>query len=275
MATNLPGVFAGGDVTSGPSSVVRAIAAGRKAAQAIHSFLTGEEGKVPLDGQRSNKTLLEFDAVALIKTQRAGMPELPHSPRKIDQEDRPTDELQTVEDEAHRCANCGCVAVNASDLAPALIALRATIKTTKRSIAAEDFFAANQMRATVLDDDELITEIAIPTPRAGSHQRYLKFRIRNSIDFPIVSVASVLRMKNGKVKEASIALGGVAPLPLRAKEAEACLRGRTLDEAKAAEAAAIAVKGVQALAKNKFKAQIVRALLQKTIASFLSAQTSR
>jgi len=274
MATNLPGVFAGGDVTSGPASVVRAIAAGRKAAQAIHSCLTGGKGKAHLDGQRCRNTLVEFDPVALTKAKRAGMPELPGSQRRIDQEDRPPLDTQTVEDEADRCANCGCVAVNASDLAPALIALRATIQTTKRKIAADDFFAVDQMKATALDDDELVTEIAIPAPQAGSRQRYLKFRTRNSIDFPIVSVASVLSLKDGKVKDASIALGAVAPFPLRAKEAEAYLRDRMLDEATAAEAASIAVKGVQPLAKNKFKAQIVRALLRKAIGSFLPGGTS-
>ncbi len=264
-ATNLPGVFAGGDATTGPASVVEAIAAGRRAAQAIHSYLAGGKEKAKPGNRVARSTRPAFNALALTKSERAGVPERPLSQRKINQEDRPTLDQHTLEGEATRCANCACVAVNASDIAPALVALGASIKTTKRTIAADDFFAVHQKKGTVLDADEVVTEIAIPSPKAGNRQRFLKFRIRNSIDFPIVSVASVFTMENGRVKTASVALGAVAPLPLRAKEVEAYLKGRTLDETTAAEAGAIAVQGAQPLAGNKFKVQIVRALLRKAI----------
>ncbi len=265
MATNLPGVFAGGDVTTGPGSVVEAIAAARKAATAIHSYLIAKKKK-PKGGDRvARPALLALNGDALTKTERVAVPERSPSQKRIDQEDRPTLDQHTIEGEANRCANCGCVAVNASDIAPALVALRASIKTTKRTIAADDFFAVSQMKGTVLDADEIVTEIAIPAPKAGNRQRFLKFRIRNSIDFPIVSLASLFTMEDGKVKAASIALGAVAPFPLRPREVEAYLKGRTLDEATSAEAGAIAVKGVRPLAKNKFKVQIVRALLRKAI----------
>jgi xanthine dehydrogenase iron-sulfur cluster and FAD-binding subunit A len=267
MATNLPGVFAGGDVTTGPASVAEAIAAGRKAADAIHAYLTGGKKKGKLEGRPARHTGIEFNAVALTKTVRAKVTEVPPAQRKLAQEDRSTLDQRAVEEEAQRCANCGCVAVNASDIAPALVALGATIKTTKRTIGADEFFAVSQMKATTLDADELVTEITIPAPKAGSRQSFLKFRIRNSIDFPIVSVASVLTMAGGRVKTASIALGAVAPLPLRAREVEAYLKGKTLDGPTAAEAGAIAIKGTRPLAQNKFKVQIAGALLRKALLS--------
>ena len=265
MATNLPGVFVGGDVTTGPASVAEAIAAGRKAAEAIHAYLTGGKAKAKPEDRPARRTGIEFNAVALTKTGRAKVTEVPPAQRKIAQEDRSTLGQRAVEEEAQRCADCGCVAVNASDIAPALVALGATIKTTKRTIGADEFFAVSQMKATALDADELVTEITIPAPKAGSRQSFLKFRIRNSIDFPIVSVASVVTLAGGKVKAASIALGAVAPLPLRAKGVESYLKGKRLDEATAAEAGTIVIQGVRPLAQNKFKAQIVRALLGKAI----------
>ena len=121
------------------------------------------------------------------------------------------------------------------------------------------------MKTTVLDADELVTEITIPAPKPAAGRATSSSAIRNSIDFPIVSVASVLTLAGGRVKTATIVLGAVAPLPLRAREVESYLKGRTLDEATAAEAGTIAIQGARPLAQNKFKAQIVRALLGKAI----------
>ena len=267
MATNLKGVFAGGDAVSGPASVASAIAAGRKASQAIDSYLTGRKAKAPRQGRRVPGSMLEFNEAALDRTKRVQAPQTPPAQRKIDLEDRPTLEQAAVQEEARRCANCGCVAVNASDLAPALVALGARIKTTKRTLRACDFFASQPMKTTTLEAGELVTEVFIPAPAPGSRQGFLKFRLRNAIDFPIVSVASVLAMKDGRLRDASIALGAVAPFPIRAKEVEAFLKGRTPDEATAAQAGDIAVQSCHILAKNRFKVQIVRALLKKAVLS--------
>ena len=121
------------------------------------------------------------------------------------------------------------------------------------------------MKTTALEAGELVKEIVVPRPRAGGRQSFLKFRLRQAIDFPIVSVASVLVMEGGKVKEARLVLGAVAPVPLRAGQAEDYLKGRKLDGKTAAEAGAIAVRGALPLAKNKFKAQLARALLRKAL----------
>src|SRR5512137_1046712 len=83
----------------------------------------------------------------------------------------------------------GCVAVHPSDTAPALIALDASIRTTKRTVKAENFFRVGVSRTTVLDADEIVTEIQIPAPVKDARSAFLKFALRKSIDFPIVNCA--------------------------------------------------------------------------------------
>ncbi len=83
----------------------------------------------------------------------------------------------------------GCVAVNSSDTAPALIALSASIITSKQTVTAEDFFTVNGEKTTILDDDEIVTEIQVPEPTAGAKSAFVKYAIRKSFDFPIVNCA--------------------------------------------------------------------------------------
>lgn len=253
QATNLPGVFAGGDAVSGPASVIHAIAAGRRAAGAIETYLGGRKR---LAGAHA--------AVSPLLALNAACGE--HSARTKCSESKGLSGEGLLA-EADRCIDCSCVAVNASDLAPALAALGATIRTTRRSIAAEDFFTAGVLRSTVLDHDELVKEILVPAPKPGSSQGYHKFRIRNSIDFPIAGLAAVFNSSVGKMKDARLVLSAVAPIPFRLKAVEAYLEGKRADERTAAEAGKLAVKEASPLTKNRFKVQIVKALLQKAIMS--------
>jgi CO/xanthine dehydrogenase FAD-binding subunit len=167
--------------------------------------------------------------------------------------------------ETVRCANCGCVAVSASDLAPALIALDAKVVTTQRILAAEDLFTAAESKTTVLEPDELIEEIEIPAPPPGGRQVYLKFRVRNAIDFPIVSLAFCAGMHDGRFHRPKVVLGAVAPVPLRARDVEAFLEGKQPGEALAQEAGALAVRDAQPLLRNKLKVEVVKALLGKAV----------
>ena len=197
------------------------------------------------------------------------MQERPVSERNLESEDASGLDSKQVETEADRCFNCGCVAVNPSDTAPVLIALGAGIRTTKRLLAAEDFFAADVMRSTVLDPDELVTEIAIPSPAPGTRQVYLKFRLRKAVDFPIVGVASALTLESGKIREAKMVLGAVAPVPLRLKKVESFLAGKELHAETADEAAALAVEAALPLALNRYKVQITRALVKKALLALI------
>ena len=271
--TSAKGVYVGGDMTRGPASVVEALAAGRRAAEAIQLQLTGRSAKSGkesrAEAQRRRDGILgsagRFDPLALGRTARATVVEVPVGQRTIGGEDRATLPAEDFEIEARRCADCGCVAVNASDLATALVALDAKIKTNRRTIPAEDFFDALPRRTTVLGPGELVTEVVVPPLPSGARQAFLKFRTRKSIDFPIAGVAAVLTMKGATVAGARIALGAVAPVPVRAVAAEAFLRGKRLDAETAGKAAALAVEGASPLAGNRFKIPIVRALVERAI----------
>jgi CO/xanthine dehydrogenase FAD-binding subunit len=201
----------------------------------------------------------------LEKTKRIKSPQLPRTERSLDKEDTHSFDLDKANEEAKRCLNCGCVAVNVSDMAPALVALAAKIKTTRRTLNAENFFDAEPLSSTVLDEGELVTEIEIPTPRPMVKQVYLKFRTRNSIDFPIVSVAAAIAFEKSRMTDARIVLGAVAPVPIRAHAVEDFLKGNVPTEEVAEAAAAIAVRDSSPLSKNKYKIQIVKALVKKAI----------
>ena len=262
-ATSLPGVFAGGDVTGGPATLVQAMATGRRAADAIAAYLAGASEPAP---SQQHHVRLVINAEALATSPRTQPPRLPAAQRALRGEDSATLAEGAMTGETFRCANCGCVAVNASDIAPALIALDAQVKTTRRVLAAEELFTAAESKTTVLEAGELIEEIVIPAPQPGSRQAYLKFRIRNAIDFPIVGAAFCATLQSGRFHAPRVVLGAVAPVPLRMAAVEALLEGKEPGDALAQEAAALAVSEAQPLARNKFKIEIVRALLRKLLA---------
>jgi NADPH-dependent glutamate synthase beta subunit-like oxidoreductase/CO/xanthine dehydrogenase FAD-binding subunit len=266
--TSVDGVFAGGDVVTGPATVVEAIAAGRKAAASIEAYLAGRSSApkaARAAGGAERVPLRPINEEALKRSERVGIAEVAPAKRCMDTEDYVTLDDGKVRIEAHRCVDCSCVAVCASDLAPALVALGATITTTRRTIAAEDFFTVKLMSTTVLEADEIVTRIFIPAPRAGTRFSFQKFRIRNSIDFPIVSVASALTLDGGKIGQARLAYGAVAPIPLRATNVEEAIVGRKPDEETAELAGAVAARQVFPLEKNRYKVQILKGLLRKAI----------
>jgi xanthine dehydrogenase YagS FAD-binding subunit len=150
-------------------------------------------------------------------------------------------------------AVAGCVAVNPSDTAPALVALDASIVTSKQTVAAGDFFTVNGEKTTILDDDEVVTEIQVPTPAAGTKSTFLKFAQRKSFDFALVSVAVARAGASGR-----ICLGGVFNQPMRAEDAEAALPD-------AAAAGAAAVSGAVKLPNNGYKVQIAKTLVKRAV----------
>ena len=123
----------------------------------------------------------------------------------------------------------GCIAVHPSDTAPALIALNGEVRTSKRTIGAEDFFQVGVSKTTVLEGDEVVTEIQVPTPAAGTKSAFLKFALRKSIDFPIVNCAVMVTTKKGKVNAARICLNAVFVKPYRASEGRKANRGEGVE----------------------------------------------
>jgi xanthine dehydrogenase YagS FAD-binding subunit len=157
----------------------------------------------------------------------------------------------------------GCNSVYPSDTATALMALNASIVTNKRSIGIESFFDA--LTGTVLGSGELITEVDVPTPPAGSNQSFTKFRLRKAVDFAILSVATMLTMSGSTCTAARIALGGVAPTPLRSTAAESAIVGKTLDANAAAAAASAAVGLATPLQYNVYKVPILKTLITRAL----------
>jgi CO/xanthine dehydrogenase FAD-binding subunit len=266
--TSIPGIFAGGDVTSGPATVIQSVVAGKRAAEAInHYLLKGEAAPARRSSHQNDDALLAVNPLALKKTSRAVMTELPVSERSLTAEDVLGLTRDEIGAEADRCFNCGCVAVNASDIAPALIALNAKIRTTTRELGAEEFFSAQPMTTTVLESNELVREIEIPEQGPDDRSAFLKFRTRQSIDFPIVNVAVALKMSSKTIRSARVVLGAVAPIPLRATSAEDFLAGKDFGMEVAEKAAEIAVEGVHRLDRNEFKIDVTKALVKRAIMS--------
>jgi NADPH-dependent glutamate synthase beta subunit-like oxidoreductase len=258
-------VFAGGDFVTGPATVVAALASGRKAASAIDRYLGGK--KAPNNSSQAGKLPAKFNSSCLMKTSRAETPELPAAKRvkSLDIEDVKSLDSTAVKTEANRCFNCSCVAVNSSDMAPALIALEAKIKTTRRTIKADDFFAVDGDKTTVLDNEEIVTEIEVPVLADGTRSIFTKFALRKSIDFPIVSCAAAIKTEKGAVKSARICLNAVYNTPYRATRAENYIRGKPINDSNAEKAANAIATDTCPLINNSYKIQIAKALVKRAI----------
>lgn len=252
-------LFAGGDFITGPSTVIQAVASGRKAVDIIQASLGLES--VPC---RENMNLAHPSFRALPRARVSGPP-VSERIQDLDIEDVSGLTPSDIENEARRCLNCSCLAVSPSDMATALVALDAGIVTTKRTVPARLFFKANATTSTVLDNDELIIEVHIPKPPAGTVQRFEKFTLRKPIDFAVVSVASVINIDKGVCRDARIVLGAVAPVPVRAKATEEFLKGRSIDEKTAAYAGKLALKDAVPLTENAYKIEIAKVLVKRSL----------
>jgi carbon-monoxide dehydrogenase medium subunit len=125
-----------------------------------------------------------------------------------------------------------CNAVPSADSAPALLTLGAKLKLVsgkgERTVNIEDFFTGPSQ--TVISDEEILREIQIPHPPPNSQGVYLKLTPRRAMDLAIVGVAVVVIPQDGVCQDIRIALGAVAPTPIRARKAEAVLKGQKLDD---------------------------------------------
>lgn len=254
-------LFIGGDFKTGPSTVIKAIASAREAVDAIQRYLRQEKDKAK-DEARTHFVESTFADTPRIKVKR---PSVLERVNDINVEDVYSIDTIDMEKEASRCFNCGCVAVEPSDLAVALACLDAVIVTTTREIRARDLFHATALSSTTLRPEELIKEVKIPKPPAGTIQRFEKFTIRSPIDFSIVSIAVLLSMKDGVCKNARIVLGALAPEPVYLEEAEEALVGRRITPEIAEDVAQLALKGAFPLSQNGYKIEIAKALIKRAI----------
>jgi xanthine dehydrogenase YagS FAD-binding subunit len=162
----------------------------------------------------------------------------------------------------------GCFAACPSDTAVALAALDASLAVVgpeaKRTIPVRDFYTSN---GNTLKRGELVVGVRIPKAPGGARQTFLKFTLRKPIDFAIVSVATVVCIENGLFREARIALGAVAPGPIRAAAAEKALLGKPQNEATVAKAAEAAFAKARPLRENGYKVEIAKTLLKQALLS--------
>lgn len=159
-----------------------------------------------------------------------------------------------------------CFAVCPSDTAVALAALDAQIGITgpegERLLNVADFY--NPL-GNALGPGEVITDIRIPRQPSDNRQRFIKYRVRESIDFAIVSVGAVLHLRDGICSTARIVLGAVAAGPYRATKAENLLSSKAADMKTIKAAADAAVSGAKPLSMNKYKVEIARALVRRAL----------
>ena len=150
------------------------------------------------------------------------------------------------------------------------MALNASIVTTKKTWKAADFFGIGAAgfkgeQINQIDADEIVTEIQVPTPAAGTKSAYLKFAFRKAIDFPLVSAAVVVTQAAGTVSAASIVLGGVYNTPKIATAAQDSIKGKAIDATTADAAGTAATTGATTLPKNKYKVQIIKTMVKRAL----------
>jgi len=168
-----------------------------------------------------------------------------------------------------------CIATHPSDFCVPLVALDGVIEVEgprgAREIAVDALHLLPEEtpeRETVLDQGELIVALKLPAEAAvfSRHARYLKLRERTSYAFAVVSAVAALDIEGGMIREARLALGGVAAKPWRARAAEAALQGSRPSAAAFAEAARLALAEAQPSGDNAFKIELARRILARALA---------
>ena len=257
--TSKKGVFASGDVTTGPDKVIGAVAGGRRAAEGIKLYLDVTTKEI--DDVSSKNDYVHFDPVGFENTEALKLKELDPSKRSLDLEDSISPTSEEAIKEAMRCRNCGCYCAFTSDTATALFAFDAKIVTNKRTIDVGSLYDSRSVKSTVLSLGEIITEIVLPAPEAGVKSVFLKKAWRKSIDFPIVNCAIVLG------KDPRVCLGAVSPKPYRALRAEEVLVGREIDEQIAEMAGTLAVEEAMPFEATKYKVHMAKVLIKRALLS--------
>ena len=161
-----------------------------------------------------------------------------------------------------------CIATHPSDMAVAMRVLDATIVTLKadgdrRRIAIADFYRLpgdTPHIETALEAGELITHVELPVPPKGK-QIYRKVRDRASYAFALVSVAGVIEVADGRIASASLAFGGLGPMPWRDAGVEAALVGKAPDDIAFGAAADALLANARGYGSNDFKIPLARRTL--------------
>lgn len=173
-----------------------------------------------------------------------------------------------------------CVAVSPSDTAPALVALDASLVIKRlggeRIVSAQDYFVGpgrDITSLTTLKPGELLTAIRIPATWAGAEFYFEKVRDRQVWDFPLVNVASAMKVSGPTIQALRIVVGAVAATPVRLTAVEAAVAGRPRSRETEQMAGALAIEGAVPLAHNGYKIPLMRNLVARAIRGAGAATT--
>ena len=167
-----------------------------------------------------------------------------------------------------------CVAAGASDTAPALVALDASMVIQnlngERVIAARDFFVgpANDIEnTTVLRPGDILTSVRIPSTWANAEFYWEKVADRNVWDFSLVNVAAAFKTTDGQIEDSRIVVGAVQTTPRRLTEVENAIRGNSRNADTAEGVKELSTTGARTLAHNGFKVPLMQNLVKRAISS--------
>jgi len=167
--------------------------------------------------------------------------------------------------------NNTCAIVHPSAAGGALVALNARIETLapggSRTLSAADFFVRPEVdifAENALKPGELVVEIHVDRPK-GVRSAYRKIKQKQAFDWPLADAAVVWRDEGGVAKDVRIVIGSAAPVPWRAKAAEALVEGKKIDATLAAKAGEAALEGATPLAKNAYRLPMVAAVVRRTL----------
>jgi len=167
-----------------------------------------------------------------------------------------------------------CIATHPSDFCVPLVALDAIVeiegKGGRRETALDELHRLPgdaPERESVLEPGDLIVAVRLPAAARGfaAHARYLKVRERTSYAFAVVSAAAALRIENGRIAQARLALGGVAAKPWRARAAEDVLKGVAPTADAFQQAARRALEGAKPSGDNTFKIELARRIVVRAL----------
>jgi xanthine dehydrogenase YagS FAD-binding subunit len=160
-----------------------------------------------------------------------------------------------------------CVAPHPSTLGMTLLAYGASVVTDRRTLAVADVFGdgSDGTRDHRLDEDELLTEVRLPAPVPGERAAYFRAISRAYAEWPLVEAITRLAVEDGVVVAAWVAVGGVAPVPLRLSTVEEMLVGGPATEAAFEAAATRAAEGANPLPQTRYKAGLLAGTVLETL----------
>jgi xanthine dehydrogenase YagS FAD-binding subunit len=167
-----------------------------------------------------------------------------------------------------------CVAAGASDTAPALVALDASMviqnMSGERVVSAQDFFVgpANDIEnTTILRPGDILTAVRIPSTWANADFYWEKVADRNVWDFSLVNVAAAFKVSGGEIQDSRIVVGAVQTTPRRLTDVENAIRGSSRSAETAESVKEMATAGARTLAHNGFKVPLMQNLVKRAISA--------